>query len=77
MKIQNRVRYRVSNKLQLLVGLGTGRRKTLPEITCITGEVIHRHKSFERSTTSLTFQWSQSFSTFLAYHELQINQYSL
>ena len=47
MKVHIWVGYRVSNKFQVRVGSGTGPRKTLPENTCITGEVIHRHNSFE------------------------------
>ena len=78
MKIQNRVRYRVSNKLQVRVGSGTGRRKTLPEITCITGEVIRRHKSLEyMSTKTSNFQRPQNSLAFVAFDELSINQYSL
>ena len=48
--------------------------KTLPENTCITGEVIHGHKGFDYvSTTTSNFPWPQKFSAFLSYDELQIN----
>ena len=59
-------------------GSGTGPRKTPLESTCITGEVIHRHKSFEYvSTTTSAFPLPQNFSALLAYEELQINQYHI
>ena len=44
MIIQIWARYRLSNKFQLRVGLGTGLHKTLPENTCITGKVIYRQE---------------------------------
>ena len=51
MKIQIPVGYWVSNKIHWL-----GPRKTLLENTCITGEVIHKHKSYEYvSTTTSNF----------------------
>ena len=78
MKIQIRVEYRVSNKFQVRVETGTGPPEALPANTCITGEAINRHKSFEYvSTTTSNFPWPQNFSAFLAYDELQINQYCL
>ena len=33
----------IGYQLNFNYGSGTGPRKTLPENTCITGEVIHRH----------------------------------
>ena len=44
MKNQVLVGYRVFKKNQVRVEPGSGPRKTLPETTCITSEVIHRHK---------------------------------
>ena len=56
---------RVSNNFQLRVGLGMGSSKTLPESTCITGKVIHRHKGFQYvSTATSNFPWPQTFSAF-------------
>ena len=46
METQIQVGHLVSNKLQVRVWSGTGQRKTLPENTCNTGKVIHRHKRF-------------------------------
>mgnify|MGYP001796509723 FL=1 len=46
METQIQVGHWVSNILQVRVWSGTGLRKTLPETTCISGKVIHRHKSF-------------------------------
>ena len=45
MKNQVLVGYRVFKKNQVWVESSSGPRKTLPEDTCITSEVIHRHKS--------------------------------
>ena len=47
MKNQVLVGCRVFKKNQVRVKLGWGPRKTLPVKTCITGEVIHRHKGLE------------------------------
>ena len=47
MKNQVLVGYRVFKKIQVRVESGSGPRKTLPENTCITSEVIHRHKGLE------------------------------
>ena len=59
------VECRVFKKIQVWVESGSGPRKTLPENSCITSEVIHRHKGLEYvSTTMPTFQWPQSFSAF-------------
>ena len=47
MKNQIPVGYRVFKKNQARIELGSGPRKTLPENTCITSEVIHRHQGLE------------------------------
>ena len=74
-KTQIRVGYSVSSiKFQVPVRSGTGPCRTLRESTCITGEVIHRHKSFEYvPTTTSNFPWPQNCSGFLAYDKLRIN----
>ena len=78
MKNQVLVGYRVFKKIQVRVESGSGPRKTLPENTCITSEVIHRHKGLEYvSTTTPNFPWPQNFSAFLSCDEFQINQYCL
>ena len=65
-------------KNQVLVESGSGPRKTLPENTCISSEVIHRRKGLEYvSSTTQNFPWPQNFSAFLSCVELQINQYCL
>ena len=46
-------------------GSGTAPCQTLPENTCITGKVIHRHKSFEYvSNKTSNFPWPKNFSAF-------------
>ena len=78
MKIQIRVGFWRSNKFQVQVGLGMGPHKTLPVNICIADKLIHRHKMFEYlSTTTSNFPWPQNFSAFLAYVELQTNEYCL
>ena len=70
MKNQVLVGYRVFKKNQVRVESGLGPRKTLPENTCITSAVIHRHsavihrhKGLEYvSTTTLNFPWPQNLS---------------
>ena len=47
MKKEGRVGYQVSNKFQLRIGSVTNQHKTRLENTCSTGQVIHRHKSFD------------------------------
>ena len=47
MKNQVMVGFRVFKKIQVRVESGSGPRKTLPTNTCITSEVIHRHKGLE------------------------------
>ena len=42
--------YKVSNKFQLLVRSGTAPCKFLPENTCLTSGVIHRHIRFFMTT---------------------------
>ena len=75
MKNQVLVGYRVFKKIQVRVESGSGPRKTLPENTCVTSEVIHRLKGLEYvSTTMPNFPWPQNFS---ACDELQISQYCL
>ena len=51
-KIQIQVRFLVSNKLR--IESGTGPRKNVTENTCITGEVIRRHKSFQYVSTTIS-----------------------
>ena len=76
MKNQELVGYRVFIKNQVRVESGSGPRKTLPGNTCITSEVIHRHKGLEDvSSTTQNFPWPQNFSAFLSCVKLQINQY--
>ena len=54
MKNQVLVGYRVFKKNQVWVESSSGPCKTLPENTCITGKVIHRHKGLEyESRTTL------------------------
>ena len=78
MKNQVLVRYRVFKKNQVRIKSGWGPRKTVTENTCITSEVIRRHKCLEYvSTTTPNFPWPQNFSAFLSCVELQINQYCL
>ena len=78
MKNQILVGYRVPKKNQVRVKSVLGSRKTRPENTCITSEVIHRHKGQEYvSSTTPNFPWPQNFSAFLSCVELQINQYCL
>ena len=78
MKNQVLVGYWVFKKIQVRVKSGSGPRKTLPENTCITSKVIHRHKGLEYvSTTTPYFPWPQHFIAFLSCDELQINQYCL
>ena len=43
--------YRVFKKIQVRVESGSDPRKTLPENTCITSQVIHRHKGWEYVST--------------------------
>ena len=60
MKIQIPVGYWVSNKIHWL-----GPCKTLLENTCITGEVIHKHQSYEYvSTTTSNFPWAHILEHF-------------
>ena len=75
MKNQVLVRYRVFKKIQVQVESGSGPRQTFPENTCVTSEVIHRHKCLEYvSTTMPNFPWPENFSAFLSCDGLQINQ---
>ena len=58
MKNQAAVGYRVFKKIQV---------QTLPENTCITSKLIHRHKGLEYvSTTTPNFLWLQNFSAFFS-----------
>ena len=41
----------VFKKIQVRIESGSGTRKTPPENTCITSEVIHRHKGLEYVST--------------------------
>ena len=78
MKNQVLVGYWVFKIIQVHNKSGSSPRKTLPENTHITSEVIHRHKGLEYvSTTTPNFPWPQNFSAFLSCVELQINQYCL
>mgnify|MGYP001799900945 CR=1 FL=1 len=62
-------------KNQVRVESGSGPSKTLPENTCITSEVIHRHKGLEYvSTSTPNFPWPQNFLAFLSINQLSINQ---
>ena len=61
MKKQVRVGYQINFKF----GSGTGPHKTLPENTSITGEVIHRHKSFEYASTTTFSMATELFSIFM------------
>ena len=74
-KNQVLVGYRVFKKNQVRVESGSGPCKTLPENTCITSKVIHRHKGLEYVSTTPNFPLPQNFSAFLSCDELQINQY--
>ena len=57
--------YWVIKKIQVRDESGSGPRKTLPENTCITSEVIYRHKGLEYvSTTTPNFPWPQHFLAF-------------
>ena len=47
MKNQIPVGYRVFKNNQARIESGSSPRKTLPENTCITSEVIHRHQGLE------------------------------
>ena len=47
MKNQLLLGYQVFKKNQVRVKSGLGPRKTVPENTCITSEVIYRHKGLE------------------------------
>ena len=40
---------------------GTGPLKTLPESTCITGEAVHRHKSFKYVNYNIKFAMATEF----------------
>ena len=76
MKNQVLVGYRVLKKNQVRVELGSSPHKTVPENTCITSEMIYRHKGLEYlCLTTSNFPWPQNFSAFLSCVELQINQY--
>ena len=80
MKYQVLVGYQVPvfKKIQVPVESGLGPRKTLPENTCITSEVIHRHKGLEYvSKTTPNFPWPQNCSAFLSCYLFQIDQYCL
>ena len=78
MKNQVLFGYRVFKKNQVQVKSGSGPRKTLPENTCITSEVIRRHKGLEYvSSTTSNFPWPQNFLAFLSCVKLRINQYFL
>ena len=78
MKNQELVGYWVFKKNQVRVESGSSPRKTVPENTCITSKVIHRHKGLEYlSLTMPNFPWPQNFLAFLSCVELQINQYRL
>ena len=69
------VEYKVSNKFQLQVALGSFPHEFLPENTWITGDVIHRHKGFKyASTMTSNFIWPKNFSAVSSQDELQINQ---
>ena len=72
------VGYWVFKKIQVRVESGSVPRKTLPEITCINSEVIHRQKRLEyMSMATPNFPWPQNFLAFLSCDEFQINQYCL
>ena len=72
---QGRNGYKVSNNFQFRVALGRGPHKTLPENTCVTGDVIHRQKCFKyASTMKSNFLWPKNFSAVSSRDELQINQ---
>ena len=59
MKNQVLVGYWVFKENQVRVESGLGPRKTLPENTCITCEVIHRHKGLEYvSSATSNLRWS-------------------
>ena len=56
--------------------VGTGPHEILQKNTCISDELIHRHKGFKYVfTTWSNLQMPQDFSAFLSYEESRINQY--
>ena len=62
MKNQEMVGYRVFKNNQVRFELRSGPRKTVTENTCITSEMIHRHKGLEYvSSTTPKFPWPQIF----------------
>ena len=78
MKNQELVEYRVFKINQVRVESGSGPRKIVPENTCITSKVIHRHKGLKYvSLTTPNFPWPHNFLAFLSCVELQISQYRL